>query len=116
MGITINNYGTWNQYSEIKEVIEQCVKEDSVTKKDVDDLLDVLRDINTSQNDLTTEFAKMSVDWEASRKTGMLKKLNDRVTLTNGMVTLGKTALGIVTKNPSLALPGVIEMAKDMVE
>ena len=116
MGITINNYGTWIQYGEIKEVVEKCVKNNDVTKEDVDALLDVLRDINASQNDLTTEFAKMTVDWEESRKTGVVKKLNDRVTLTNGMVTLGKTALGIVTKNPTLALPSVIEMAKEMVE
>ena len=114
MGITINNYGTWNQYGEIKEVIEQCVKNKNVTKEDVANLLDVLRNINTSQNDLTTEFAKMTSDWEESRKTGIVKKLNDRVTLTNGMVNLGKTALGIVAKNPTLTLPGVIEMAKDV--
>ena len=114
MGITINNSGTWNQYGDIKEVIEQCVKDNGVTKKDAEDLLDVLKDINASQNDLTTEFAKMTADWEASRKTGVVKLLNDRVTLTNGMFTLGKTALGIVTKNPTLALPGVVDMAKEL--
>lgn len=114
MGITINNSGTWNQYGDIKEVIEQCVKDNGITKKDVEDLLEVLNDINVSQNDLTTEFAKMTSDWEASRKTGVVKMLNDRVTLTNGMFTLGKTAFGIVTKNPVLTLPGVVEMAKQM--
>ena len=126
-----DNYGTYNHIGDNvagDKIVNQgasqedwkslmaCVKESGVSKEDINALLSVLQDINASQNDLTTEFAKMTVDWEVSRKTGMLKKLNDRVTLTNGMVTLGKTAIGIVMKNPTLALPGVIEMAKDMVE
>ena len=93
-----------------------CVKESGVSKEDIDALLSVLQDINASQNDLTTEFAKMTSDWEASRKTRAVKKLQDGVTLTNGMVTLGKTAIGIATKNPVLALPDILNMAKDMVQ
>ena len=95
---------------------ESPVKESGVSKEDIDALLSILQDINISQNDLTTEFAKMASDWEASRKTGAVKKLQDGVTLTNGMVTLGKTAIGIATKNPVLALPDILNMAKDMVQ
>ena len=49
-------------------------EESGVSKEDIDALLSVLQDINASQNDLTTEFAKMTSDWEASRKTGAVKK------------------------------------------
>ena len=93
-----------------------CVQKNGVTKEDINALISVLQDINVSQNDLTTEFAKMTSDWEASRKTGAVKKLQDRVTLTNGMITLGKTAVGIATNNPFLALPDILNMAKDMVQ
>ena len=92
-----------------------CIQENGVTKEDINALISVLQDINTSQNDLTTEFAKMSSDWEASRKTGTVKKLQDGVTLTNGMITLGKTAVGIATNNPVLSLPDILNMAKNMV-
>ena len=126
-----DNYGTYNHIGDNvagDKVVNQgasqedwksllaCVKESGVSKEDVDALLSVLQDINASQNDLTTEFAKMTSDWEASRKTGAVKKLQDGVTLTNGMVTLGKTAIGIATKNPVLALPDILNMAKDMVQ
>ena len=126
-----DNYGTYNHIGDNvagDKIVNQgasqedwkylmaCVKESGVSKEDIDALLSVLQDINASQNDLTTEFAKMTSDWEASRKTGAVKKLQDGVTLTNGMVTLGKTAIGIATKNPVLALPDILNMAKDMVQ
>lgn len=126
-----DNYGTYNQIGDNvagDKIVNQgasqedwkslmaCVKESGVSKADIDTLISVLQDINASQNDLTTEFAKMTSDWEASRKTGAVKKLQDGVTLTNGMVTLGKTAIGIATKNPVLALPDILNMAKDMVQ
>lgn len=126
-----DNYGTYNHIGDnvagdkiVNQGLSQddwkalmnCVHDGGVTKEDVNALINVLEDINASQNDLTTEFAKMTSDWEASRKTGGFKKLKDGVSLTNGMVTLGKTAIGIATKNPALALSGVLNIAKDMVQ
>lgn len=126
-----DNYGTYNHIGDnftgdkiVNQDVSQadwkslmaCVKESRVSKEDIDDLIRVLQDINASQNDLTTEFAKMASDWEASKKTGAVKKLQDGVTLTNGMVTLGKTAIGIATKNPVLELPDILNMAKDMLQ
>ena len=93
-----------------------CVYESEVTKEDVSALINILKDINASQNDLTTEFAKMASDWETSRKTRGVKKLQDGVTLTNGMVTLVKEAIKIATKNPVLPLPDILNMAKAMVQ
>lgn len=126
-----DNYGTYNHIGdnvagdkivnhgasqEDWKSLMACVQENGITKEDINALINVLQDINASQNDLTTEFAKMSSDWETSRKTGTVKKLQDGVTLTNGMITLGKTAVGIATKNPVLALPDILNMAKDMVQ
>ena len=42
-----------------------------------------------------------------------MKKIQDGVTLTNGMIAIGKTAVGIATKNPAIALPVALEMAKE---
>lgn len=126
-----DNYGTYNHIGdnvagdkivnhgasqEDWKSLMACVHDNGVTKEDINALIKVLQDINISQNDLTTEFAKMTSDWEASRKTGAVKKLQDGVTLTNGMVTLGKTAIGFAMKNPVLALPDILNMARDMVQ
>lgn len=99
-----------------REKLQECVKETGVSKEDIDNLIKVLKDINISQNDLTTEFAKMAEDQKAAQKKGTMKKLQDGVTLTNGMITLGKTVIGIVTNNPGLAATGVLGLAKEMVE
>lgn len=99
-----------------REKLQECVKETGVSKEDIDNLIKVLKDINISQNDLTTEFAKMAEDQKAAQKKGTMKKLQDSVTLTNGMITLGKTVIGIVTNNPGLAATGVLGLAKEMVE
>ena len=125
MGISIENNGTWHQIGDINdnsitnsmsnkdmEKLIACVKESGVSKNDIELLIQVLKDINNSQNDLTTEFAKMADEQKAAQKTGTLKKIQDRVTLTNGMITLGKTAIGIATKNPVLALEAVKDLAK----
>ncbi len=125
MGISIENNGTWHQIGDINdnsitnsmsnkdmEKLIACVKESGVSKDDIELLIQVLKDINNSQNDLTTEFAKMADEQKAAQKTGTLKKIQDRVTLTNGMITLGKTAIGIATKNPVLALEAVKDLAK----
>ncbi len=125
MGISIENNGTWRQIGDINdnsitnstsnkdmEKLIACVKESGVSKDDIELLIQVLKDINNSQNDLTTEFAKMADEQKAAQKTGTLKKIQDRVTLTNGMITLGKTAIGIATKNPVLALEAVKDLAK----
>lgn len=129
MGINIENKGTWHQIGNIidnsvtnrmskkdREELIACVKERGISRDDIDHLIQVLKDINNSQNDLTTEFAKMAYEQQVARKTGTMKMIQDRVTLTNGMITLGKTAIGIATKNPVLALPVILEAAKDMVE
>lgn len=129
MGINIENKGTWHQIGNIidnsvtnrmskkdREELIACVKESGISRDDIDHLIQVLKDINNSQNDLTTEFAKMAYEQQVARKTGTMKMIQDRVTLTNGMITLGKTAIGIATKNPVLALPVILEAAKDMVE
>lgn len=125
MGISIENNGTWHQIGDINdnsitnsmsnkdmEKLIACVKESGVSKDDIELLIQVLKDINNSQNDLTTEFAKMADEQKVAQKTGTLKKIQDRVTLTNGMITLGKTAIGIATKNPVLALESVKDLAK----
>ncbi len=97
-----------------KDVLMTCVKESGVTRDDIERLIEVLKDINLSQNDLTTEFAKMVVEQESAQKKGKMKKLQDGVALTNGMVTLGKTVIGIVSKNPGIAIPVALELAKEM--
>lgn len=97
-----------------RDELMACVKESGVSKDDVDRLIEVLREINLSQNDLTTEFTKMAVEQKNSQQKGTMKKLHDGVSLTNGMVTLGKTVIGIATKNPEIALPVALEMAKEM--
>ena len=126
-----DNYGTYNHIGdnvagdkiETQGITQEdwkslmaCVQENGITKEDINALINVLQDINASQNDLTTEFAKMASDWETSRKTGTVKKLQDGVTLTNGMITLGKTAVGIATKTPVLTLLDILNMTKDMVQ
>ena len=99
---------------EDRDALMNCVKESGVSKNDIDRLIEVLEDINLSQNDLTTEFTKMVVEQKAAQQKGTMKKIQDGVTLTNGMVTLGKTVIGIATKNPGVALPAALEMAKEM--
>ena len=49
-----------------------------------------------------------------AQKKGTVKKLSEGVTLTNGMIALGKTAVGIATKNPAIALPAALEMVKEV--
>jgi hypothetical protein len=56
----------------------------------------------------------MVVEQKAAQQKGTMKKIQDGVTLTNGMVTLGKTVIGIATKKPGVALPAALEMAKEM--
>lgn len=131
MGITINNKGTWNQLGDIvdgnktvtngmsKEDMErlmESVRESGVSKDDIDSLIQVLKDINDSQNDLTTEFAKMCADYQAPKDSGTMVKIREGVSFTSGMVTLGQAAIGIATKNPTLALPAVLETAKELVK
>lgn len=99
-----------------REKLQACVKETGVSKEDVESLIKVLKDINDSQNDLTTEFAKMAEDQKAAQKKGTMKKLQDGVTLTNGMIKLGETAIGIATSNLGLTAAGILGIAKDMVE
>ena len=105
------NYGMSN---EERDVLMACVKQTGVSKDDVDRLIEVLKDINLSQNDFLTEFAKMVVEQEASQQKGTMKKLQDGVSLTNGMVTLSKTLIGIATNNPGITLTAALEMAKEM--
>ena len=99
-----------------REKLQACVKETGVSKEDVESLIKVLKDINDSQNDLTTEFAKMAEDQKAAQKKGTMKKLQDGVTLTNGMIKLGETAIGIATSNLGLTAAGILGIAKDKVE
>lgn len=91
-----------------------CVRENSISKDDIDRLIEVLNNINASQNDLTTEFAKMVDEQKDAQKKGTLKKLQENVSLTNGMISLGKTAIGIATNNPIITVPAILEMAKEM--
>lgn len=129
MEISIINKGTYNQYGDFVEgsktvglsaadmkALQECVKSSGVSKEEIESLIQALKDINISQNDLTTEFAKFSSEQQASRNTSFAKKLQDRVTLTNGLVTLGKTAVGIATGQPALALPEILNAAKDLVQ
>ena len=97
-----------------RDELMACVKESGVSKDDVNRLIEVLREINLSQNDLTTEFTKMVVEQKTSQQKGTMKRLQDGVSLTNGMVTLGKTVIGIAKKNPEIALPTALEMTKEM--
>ena len=97
-----------------RDELMACVKESGVSKDDVDRLIEVLREINLSQNDLTTEFTKMVVEQKTSQKKGTVKKLSEGVTLANGMIALGKTAVGIATNNPAIALPAALEMVKEV--
>ena len=99
---------------EDRDALMNCVKESGVSKDDIDRLIEVLKDINLSQNDLTTEFTKMVFEQKTAQQKGTMKKIQDGVTLTNGMVSLGKTVIGIATKNPEIALPAALEMAKEM--
>lgn len=107
---------TYGMSQEDRDTLMACVKESGISKDDIDRLIGVLKDINLSQNDLTTEFVSMVEDQKTSQKKGTMKKLQDGVSLTNGMVTLGKTAIGIATSNPGLAVTGVLETAKEMVK
>ena len=93
-----------------------CVRENSISKDDISRLIEVLNNINASQNDLTTEFTKMVEEQKAAQKKGTMKKLQENVSLTNGMISLGKTAIGIATNNPVITAPAVLEMVKEMVK
>ena len=105
------NYG---MFQEDRDALITCVKENGVSREDVDRLIEVLNHINLSQNDFVTEFTKMAVEQKEAQKKGTVKKLQDGVTLTNGMIALGKTAVGIAAKNPAIALPAALEMAKEV--
>ena len=96
------------------EALKACVKENGISRKEIDRLIEVLNNINLSQNDFVTEFTKMVEEQKDAQKKGTVKKLSEGVTLTNGMIALGKTAVGIVTKNPAIALPAALEMAKEV--
>lgn len=131
MEITFNNYGKYEHKGDIiaegdknvmygmskgdlKELIA-CVKDGGVSKDDIDRLIQTLQEINCSQNDLTTEFAKMVAGQKDLQENGSMKKIREGVSFTSGMVTLGQAAIGIATKNPQLALPGILEAAKELV-
>lgn len=96
------------------EALNACVKENGVSREDIDRLIEVLNNINLSQNDFVTEFTKMVDEQKDAQKKGTVKKLSEGVTLTNGMIALGKTAVGIATKNPAIALPSALEMVKEV--
>ena len=104
------NYGV---SPEEVEALKACVKENGVSREDVNRLIEVLNNINLSQNDFVTEFTKMVEEQKDAQKKGTVKKLSEGVTLTNGMIALGKTAVGIATKNPAIALPAALEMVKE---
>ena len=105
------NYGV---SPEEVETLKACVKENGVSREDVDRLIEVLNNINLSQNDFVTEFTKMVEEQKDAQKKGTVKKLSEGVTLTNGMIALGKTAVGIATKNPAIVLPTALEMVKEV--
>ena len=96
------------------ETLKACVKQNGVSREDIDRLIEVLNNINLSQNDFVTEFTKMVVEQKDAQKKGTVKKLSEGVTLTNGMIALGKTAVGIATNNPAIALPAALEMVKEV--
>ena len=96
------------------EALKACVKQYGVSREDIDRLIEVLNNINLSHNDFVTEFTKMVVEQKDAQKKGTVKKLSEGVTLTNGMIALGKTAVGIATNNPAIALPAALEMVKEV--
>lgn len=98
---------------EDRDALITCVKENSVSREDVDRLIEVLNNINLSKNDFVTYFTKMVVEQKDTQKKGTVKKLQDGVTLTNGIIAIGKTAVGIATKNPAIALLAALEMVKE---
>lgn len=130
MGITIKNKGTWNQFGDIveeknvtngmskddMETLTKSIRDSGVSKDDIDALIQVLEDINDSQNDLTTEFTKMCAEYQSPKEASTMVKIREGVSFTSGMVTLGQAAIWIATKNPALALPTVLEIAKELVK
>lgn len=110
-GNKTENYG---MSKEDREALVACVKENGVSKDDVDRLIEVLKEINISQNDLTTEFTKMSENLKGSGEKGTKIAVLKGVSLTSDLVTLGQAAIGIATNNPGLALPAVLEAAKEI--
>lgn len=96
------------------EALVACVKENGFSRDDVDRLIEALKDINLSQNDLTTEFTKMAEDLKGSSENGIKTTVLKGVSLTSDMITLGQAAIGIATNNPGMAVPAVLEAAKEI--
>ena len=112
--INITNKGTWEMYGDIVDgnkivngafqeelgKIRELVNTEGVTKDDIAALISVLQEINASQNDLTTEYAYMASIERNAPKSGFLKKLQEKITLTNGVMTLSKSVGEILSKHP----------------
>lgn len=98
------------------EKMNAAVEKRNISKEDINSLIRVLKDINLSQNDLTTEFAKLSEEMKETNKSRIRSKVLGGVSFTSDMVTLGQVAIGIASHNPGLALPAVLETTKKLVK
>ena len=82
------------------ERILTCISANSISKEDIAEVVSVLRDINASQNDLTTEYAYMASVTRDGGKSGFVKKLKEKVDFSNGVLNLTKTIGEICVKHP----------------
>lgn len=119
MAININNNGTWTQNGDIVEGdkiisglsqsdfnnLKSCIENNSITKEDIAAVVAVLQEINSSQNDLVTEYTYTSSLDRENKDPNIVKKWNEKLALLNGLGTLGKTVGGLVSKSATLAGP-----------
>lgn len=111
--MSIVNYGTWigdavegnkivnNTLSEEeKHILKSCIKENNISKDDIGAIVSVLKDINQSQNDLVTEYAYMASETRNGEKSRSIKKLQEKVTFSNSVVSLIKMIGDTASKHP----------------
>ena len=95
--------------------IKNCFDNSNITKEDFYAFYEALKDILTEKNaietDILVELANLSANFSESRNTAFSKKLQEKVTLTNGLINLGHTAAGIAQSVSGMTLLGVMEEA-----
>ena len=109
----INNYGVWNGdvvegdkiinnslSTEDMAKLTKCIEDNNISKEDVAAVVSVLEEINKSQNDFLTEYTYMASEMRNSDKSKFTKNLQEKIKLTNGILSLTNTIGTIAMQHP----------------